>query len=183
METISITVTGRIGSAARTGTTKNGKAWTSFSLAADLPPRPAGGESQTRWYTIWAYGPLAAHVAGSLAKGDMVTVRADDITCRAWTDDRDPGQKPRAQAELRAYDVAASMRFEYLVERLALAGCRGLDYWLRREIPSDSAMWSASMARSPSPRCSRACRSSLRELLEGLCGAARSGSAPCSSMR
>jgi hypothetical protein len=61
--------------------------------------------------------------------------------------------------------------------------CCGLDHWLRREIPSDSAMWSASMARRPSPRCSRACRSSLRELLEGPCGAARSGSAPCSSMR
>lgn len=115
METISVTVTGRIGSACRTGTTKNGKAWASFSLAADLPPRTSGGESETRWYTVWAYGPLAAHVAGSLAKGDMVTVRADDITCRAWTDERDPGQKPRAQAELRAYDVAASMRFEYLV--------------------------------------------------------------------
>jgi len=60
-------------------------------------------------------------------------------------------------------------------------GCR--DYSLRREISSDSAMWSASTARSPCPRRSRACRSSLRELLEGLCGAARSGSAPCSSMR
>jgi len=30
-------------------------------------------------------------------------------------------------------------------------------------------MWSASTARSRSPRCSRACRSSLSELLEGLC--------------
>ena len=78
-------------------------------------PGTSGGESETRWYTVWAYGPLAGHFAGSLAKGDMVTVRADDITCRAWTDERDPGQKPRAQAELRAYDVAASMRFEYLV--------------------------------------------------------------------
>jgi single-stranded DNA-binding protein len=115
VETISCIVTGRIGSAPRTGTTKNGKAWASFSLAADLPPRTAGGESETRWYTVWAYGPLAEHVSGSLVKGDMVTVRDDDITCRTWTDDRDPQQRPRAQAELRAYDVAASMRFEYLV--------------------------------------------------------------------
>jgi len=94
METIGVTVTGRIGNAPRTGTTKNSKAWASFSLAADLPPRTAGGESETRWYTIWAYGPLATHVAGSLAKGNMVTVRADDITCRTWTDERDPDQRP-----------------------------------------------------------------------------------------
>ena len=44
-------------------------------------------------------------------------------------------------------------------------------------------MWSAWTARSPWPRRSRAWRSSLRELLEVLCGAPRSGSAPCSSMR
>ena len=65
METISIAVTGRIGSAPRTGTTKNGKAWASFSLAADLPSRTSGGESETRWYTVWAYGPLAEHVSAA----------------------------------------------------------------------------------------------------------------------
>jgi N-acetyltransferase len=78
--------------------------------------------------------------------------------------------------------IAAVRRVDQISDAdVSLRGCR--DYWLRREISSDSAMWSASTARSPCPRRSRACRSSLRELLEGFCGAVRSGSAPCSSMR
>ena len=142
METISCTVTGRIGSVPRTGTTRNGKAWASFSLAAELPAR-AGGESETRWYTVWAYGALAEHVAGSLAKGDMVTVRADDITSRVWTPDRDPEQRPRAEIELRAYDVAASMRFEYLVTaKAARAGAE-----LNAPVP-DGEPWAGEQAAS-----------------------------------
>ena len=64
--------------------------------------------------TSWVYGVLADHVTTSLVKGDRVTVRADDVSCRAWTDDS-PERKPRAQVELKAYDVAASMRFETLL--------------------------------------------------------------------
>ena len=118
MDNISLTVTGRLGSAPAQGVTKNGKAWASFSLAADVPAGTGpGGERkyESRWYKVWAYGPLAEHVAASLVKGDLVTVRADDITCRTWTSDRDPDQKPRADIELKAYDIAASMRFETLV--------------------------------------------------------------------
>lgn len=118
MDNINVTVTGRLGDAPKLGTTKAGKAWASFSLAADVPAGTGpGGERQyeSRWYKVWAYGPLAEHVAGSLVKGDLVTVRADDVTCRTWTPDRDPEQKPRADIELKAYDVAASMRFETLV--------------------------------------------------------------------
>lgn len=117
MDSISLTVTGRIGDAPAQGVTSGGKAWASFSLAADVPaPRSGGGEReyQTRWYKIWAYGALAEHVAASLVKGDRVTVRADDLNCRTWTGDG-PDHKARAQAELRAYDVAASMRFETLI--------------------------------------------------------------------
>jgi single-stranded DNA-binding protein len=116
VDNISLTVTGRLGDAPAQGMTKNGKAWASFSLAADVPSRNAGGEREfeTRWYKVWTYGPLAEHVAGSLVKGDRVTVRADDVSCRPWVDDS-PERKPRAQVELKAYDVAASMRFETLV--------------------------------------------------------------------
>jgi single-stranded DNA-binding protein len=116
VDNISLTVTGRLGDAPVQGVTKNGKVWASFSLAADVPSRnSASGEREfeTRWYKVWTYGVLAEHVAASLVRGDRVTVRADDLTCRAWTDDS-PERKPRAQAELRAYDVAASMRFETL---------------------------------------------------------------------
>jgi single-strand DNA-binding protein len=116
VDNISLTVTGRLGDAPAQGMTKSGKAWASFSLAADVPSRNSGGEREfeTRWYKVWAYGTLAEHVAGSLVKGDRVTVRADDVSCRAWTDDG-PEHKPRAQVELKAYDVAASMRFETLL--------------------------------------------------------------------
>jgi len=116
VDSINIAVTGKLGGDPRLGTTKNGKAWTSFSLAADVPSRTGGGdrEFETRWYKVWCYGALAEHVAQSLVKGDRVTVRADDVSCRAWTDDS-PEHKPRAQVELKAYDVAASMRFETLV--------------------------------------------------------------------
>ena len=116
MDNISLTVTGRLGDAPAQGMTKSGKSWASFSLAADVPTRNSGGdrEFETRWYKVWAYGALAEHVAASLVKGDRVTVRADDVSCRAWTDDS-PERKPRAQVELKAYDVAASMRFETLL--------------------------------------------------------------------
>jgi hypothetical protein len=50
-----------------------------------------------------------------------VTVRADDINCRPWTDDS-PERKPHAQVELKAYDVAASMRFETLLTAKAARG-------------------------------------------------------------
>ena len=40
-----------------------------------------------------------------------MTVRADDVTCRAWTDDA-PGHRARGQVELKAYDVSLSMRFD-----------------------------------------------------------------------
>jgi single-strand DNA-binding protein len=116
VDSISITVTGKLGGDPRLGTTKNGKAWASFSLAADVPSRTGGGdrEFETRWYKVWCYGALAEHAAQSLVKGDRVTVRADDVSCRAWSDDSHD-RKPRAQVELKAYDVAASMRFETLV--------------------------------------------------------------------
>ncbi len=54
---------------------------------------------------------------------------------------------------------------------------------LRSEIPSVSAMVSASMARSPLPSRSRAWRRSLSELVDVFFSASRSGPAPCSSTR
>jgi len=116
VDSINITVTGRLGADPRQGTTKAGKAWASFTVAADVPTRNTSGDREydTRWYQVWCHGPLAEHVAESLVKGDRVTVRADDVSCRPWVDDS-PERKPHAQVELRAYDVAASMRFETLV--------------------------------------------------------------------
>jgi single-strand DNA-binding protein len=114
VDNINGSVAGRIGDAPWFGTTKNGKPMASFSVAAEIPSRVPGGDSDTRWYKVWAYGALAQHVADSLAKGDRVIVRYDDITYRLWTDDS-PERRPRAQVELKAYDIGASMRFDTLI--------------------------------------------------------------------
>ena len=112
MDSINITVTGRLGADPRQGTTKAGKAWASFTVAADVPMRNGNGDREydTRWYQVWCHGPLAEHVAESLVKGDRVTVRADDVNCRTWTEDA-PGHRARGQVELKAYDVSLSLRF------------------------------------------------------------------------
>ena len=59
MDNINITVTGRLGDDPRQGTTKAGKPWASFSVAADVPTRNGGGEREyeTRWYKVWATAP------------------------------------------------------------------------------------------------------------------------------
>ena len=113
MDSINITVTGRLGADPRQGTTKAGKPWASFTVAADVPMRNGNGdrEYETRWYQVWCHGPLAEHVAQSLAKGDRATVRADDVNCRTWTEDA-PGHRARGQVELKAYDVSLSLRFD-----------------------------------------------------------------------
>ena len=71
MDNISITVTGRHGDAPAQGMTKNGKAWASFSLAADVPSRNAGGEREfeTRCYKVWTYGALAGTSPGPWSRG------------------------------------------------------------------------------------------------------------------
>ena len=84
--------------------------------------------------------------------------------------------------------LLAAAAFGVAAGDLALPAWRGGPpgwprYPLRREMLSDSAMASASTARSPSPRRSRACRNSLSEFVAGPCGADRSGPAPCSSIR
>ena len=123
MDSISVTMTGKIGGTPAQGTTKAGKAWTSFSLAVDVPARNAGSSGErtyeTRWYKVWCYGVLADHVVASLVKGDQVTVRADDLNCSAWNDNG-PERSAHGQVELKAYDVAASMRWETLITAKAV---------------------------------------------------------------
>jgi single-strand DNA-binding protein len=114
VDNISCTITGKLGNFPELGTTRNGKAMTSFSLAVNLPPRQSGGDGETRWFRVYAFDQLAEHVSSSLVKGDTVTVRAADISGRAYVSDRDPEQKPRAQVTITAQDVAASMRWETL---------------------------------------------------------------------
>jgi single-stranded DNA-binding protein len=114
VDQISITVTGRVVRPPFSGTTRTGKPWASFTLAAYLPPRTPGGDGLTRWFKVFCYDSLAANVTASLADGDRVTVRATDCGTRIWAPDAG-GKEPRAEITLTAWDVAASMAFETLI--------------------------------------------------------------------
>jgi single-stranded DNA-binding protein len=114
VDPISITVTGKVVRKPFSGTTRSNKPWASFTLAAYLPPRTPGGDGTTRWFKVFCYDTLAAHVIESLVDGDRVTVRATDYGTRIWAPDGS-GSEPRAEITLTAWDVAASMAFETLI--------------------------------------------------------------------
>ncbi len=120
MDSISFTVTGSLGDAPYSGTTRNGKPMASFSLGVTIAPRTAGGEPTKRWYKVWAFGTLASNAAASLVEGDRVTVRATDVTARAYTRQGDPEQEPQGQVVLYADDIAASVTFETLITAKAV---------------------------------------------------------------
>jgi len=111
MNPISITVTGRLGDDPRTFTTRDGTDGVELRLAVDLPAR-GPGDSITRWVKVTAFGMLATRTAGSVGKGDRVTVLADDLTAEAWA--AGGTGEPRARVALRAREIAASMAFDTL---------------------------------------------------------------------
>jgi single-stranded DNA-binding protein len=111
MNPISITVTGRLGDDPRTFTTRDGTDGVELRLAVDLPAR-GSGDNITRWMKVTAFGLLATRTAESVAKGDRVTVVADDLTAEAWT--ASSNGEPRARVALRAREIAASMAFDSL---------------------------------------------------------------------
>ena len=110
MNPISITVTGTLGADPRTFTLGDNTPGTELRLALDLPPRGYNGREITRWVKVTAYGLLATNAAKSFAKGDRVTVVADDLKADAWTDK--VSSEARGQVCLRAIDIAASLRFD-----------------------------------------------------------------------
>jgi len=107
---ISITVTGTLGADPRTFTLSDNTPGTELRLALDLPPRSYNGKEITRWVKVTAFGLLATNAATSFAKGDRVTVVADDLKAEAWTG-KGSGEA-RGQVCLRATDIAASLRFD-----------------------------------------------------------------------
>ena len=80
---------------------------TALNLEVSVPPVSAGTDPGTRWLRVVCFGLLASRVADSIQAGDRVTVRASDLSCRAWVSDTTG--KPAARITLRAYDIAASM--------------------------------------------------------------------------
>ena len=111
MNSISITLTGRLGDDPRTFSTRDGSHGVELRLAIELPAR-TGGESITRWVKVTAFGALAERTAASVAKGDRVTVVADDLIAEAWA--ASATGEPRARVSLRAREIAASMAFDTL---------------------------------------------------------------------
>jgi single-stranded DNA-binding protein len=128
MNPISITVTGRLGDDPRQFTTRDGTDGVELRLAIEIPSR-GSGESTTRWLKVTAFGLLATRTAGSVGKGDRVTVIADDLRAEAWAA-RDSGD-PRATVTLRACDIAASMAYDEL-RTGGLADSHNLARFLRR---------------------------------------------------
>ena len=112
MNSIAITVTGRLGDDPRQFTTRDGTAGVELRLALDLPSRVPGGDGITRWVKVTAFGLLATRTAESVNKGDRVTVLADDLVAEAWT--ATGTGEPRARVCLRAREIAASMAFDTL---------------------------------------------------------------------
>jgi len=112
MNPISVTVTGRLGDAPRTFSTRDGSVGVELRLALDLPSRIPGGDGITRWVKVTAFGLLAERTAASVGKGDRVTVLADDLMAEAWA--ANGSGEPRARISLRAREIAASMAFDTL---------------------------------------------------------------------
>ena len=112
MNPITVTVTGRLGDDPRTFNTRDGSLGVELRLAIDIPSRIPGGDSLTRWVKVTAFGVLAERTAASVAKGDRVTVLADDLLAEAWA--ANGSGEPRARVSLRAREIAASMAFATL---------------------------------------------------------------------
>ena len=68
MNSIAISVTGRLGDDPRKFTTKDGTAGVELRLALDLPARVPGGDGITRWVKVTAFGLLAERTAASVGK-------------------------------------------------------------------------------------------------------------------
>jgi single-stranded DNA-binding protein len=107
VETIGITVTGRVADEPYRGTTSSGQAMTALNLEVSVPPASYNADPVSRWLRVVAFGALASRVGDSIRAGDRVTVRASDLSCRAWVNEATG--KPAARITLRAYDIAASM--------------------------------------------------------------------------
>jgi single-stranded DNA-binding protein len=116
MDSIGITLTGRLGNDPVLSTTRNGKSRLYMTVAVDSS---RGRENEPPlWIGVKAFGVLADRAAASLRKGDLVTVRADNLETWVTEDRQNPGQH-RAGLAVLAYDLAASVRFGTLITERA----------------------------------------------------------------
>ena len=81
MNSIAITVTGRLGDDPRTFTTKDGTDGVELRLALDLPSRSPGRDGITRWVKVTAFGLLAART-GTGSPSSLTYWNDSKLSCR-----------------------------------------------------------------------------------------------------
>ena len=94
---------GRLGQDPETRTTRNGNAFTRFSLATDTRWTDQAGQKQSRaeWHNVVAWGSLAEICAAHLKKGRLVYVEGR-LQSRQWED----GEGNRRQTtEINIHDL------------------------------------------------------------------------------
>jgi single-stranded DNA-binding protein len=106
---ITVTVTGNLTDDAHTFQTRDNTTGCELRIAVNLPPRTGTGDPITRYLKVITFGVLAIHAAGSVRKGDRVTVQGHDLTSEAWTG---AGNEARSKVCIRATDIAVSLRYD-----------------------------------------------------------------------
>lgn len=130
---ITVTVTGNLVDDPRSFSTRDGQAGCELRVAVDLPALRSTGDGPTRYFKVVAFGVLASHAAGSLRKGDRVTVQGHDLVSEAWTND---AGEPRSKVTIKAVEIAASLRYDSLTTgraTRAAARAQGSDQDARAE--------------------------------------------------
>ena len=93
--------------------TPTGRTMCRMRVGHNTRRRTSNGDWQngpTMWITVTAWEALAERVAKHLRRGDTVVVEArDDLSAWAYLDQDD--QKPAAQLQVTAANVALSLRF------------------------------------------------------------------------
>jgi len=104
-----LTVTGNTTDVPELKFSNKGNPWVSFTIAWNKPQRNPDGSwnNEAHFFDVTAFGQLAEHVAGSIGKGDRVTV-VGHIEQDRWVS---PEGQNRSKVCIKADDVSADMRW------------------------------------------------------------------------
>ncbi len=119
MSDATVTLVGNLAGNPELRFTTSGRAVASFAVAVNRGHRKDGQwvEDAPLFMRCTAWGDLGENLAGSLSKGQRVTV-VGDLVPQEWTD-KATGE-PRRSVEVVARDVAGSLRFATVEARKRL---------------------------------------------------------------